>query len=166
MKTGRSGILRHWPWILAALVAVGVLREIGAVNLNLYWSEAHKTRTANMRNPEALKKARTGWSTFELPDGNLQVNITRADAPAVNLTTERIRYEVDAASWMPIFKLGSCEYEVGYTCDALDVSGKIEGTVELKVMGLCSSHHYRTMLREKVDEEVRGYLEKQLRSSL
>jgi hypothetical protein len=162
-------------WLLLILAAtilllalVLVLRESGALEWNLYRSQASTDRVA-MFGVATPGEGNEGVS-YDLRiyyDGELvETHSYRyGDKPVLAVDLE-LAPTLSGNDWTPLYKSFSVEFSTSFASSAqggqYSVEGEINGTTEMTITGLCTRRKARELAREEVVKSVREGLVEQL----
>lgn len=142
-------------WLgLAALVGLVLLvaRELGFVDFSLSTRTTRGERHSNFGTSNESKERSLA---IEYVDGERRAtrHVLRSDAEPLAVRVEVTHFDLDGWTWTPLWKRVSCTFAARITSDDGGITGQVNGTIDLRVLGL----HSARALREELHAIVEGY---------
>lgn len=156
--------------IAGTALAVGMLRELGYVNLSRYNFEAQsntsrETATVHYLDPLAIPSpgvvvTSTSDSSFARA---VKTELERQvkNKPGVHLAISLNQIDVEGSYWLPLVKRAHCVFQLQVrVADGTNVrDSTISSEMELTVKGVCSILRFKQLLVEQVVQETIKYIE-------
>ena len=141
------------------LVALLVLREAGAFDLNLSSSNSESSYTARCMT-DGKDPVWTSWTTrFQFEEGESGASPAVVQAAEGARTADIVVYvdplDIQGCAWLPLYKWGSCTYSARAIRNGEEWA-TMEGDIAINVLGSAPSR----IVREKLREEIHDHLSK------
>jgi hypothetical protein len=150
--------------VVAFFVLLLVAREVGAVRLNLYSSQSSSSRTGSHTVGYNGEKQTLSYDIRLTRDGREWMAHRRIilGSPRVSIEGELGGIEYSGLDWTPLWKSFSmsyvCEFETVDSDGPARIAGKVEGSVEYRIVGLCSRREARRLALETAKQKVGDYI--------
>ena len=166
--------MKRKRWLLLVVVAflllVIFLRELGVLDWNLYKSEVATDRVATsvLNTPVGAGPAVSYDLSISYESEQISTTSHRVGGtPTLEIDVDLVP-TVSGNYWVPFYKSFSVEYSTSFESSAEDTQyslhGDITGSVDLTIIGLCTRRKALELAREEIVGGTQDYFEDQLGS--
>jgi hypothetical protein len=156
--------------ILAFAICITWLREAGYVNLNLYQRQSLIGQASSSNSsssddeasaPQAMDPAKVTLASGvnQGVSGFIQEDLRSLSVPG-GMDVAISQMDVDGAYWTPLYKHGTCSYEVRISRTAPKGSSvkqsSLRGTIDQTVVGICSIREYKKLLADAINQQIQN----------
>ena len=154
--------------VVAALLLIVFLRELGIINLNFYQSEVATDRvaTAALTMPRG-DDAPVSYDLDITYDGESISSIGShiVGRPALDIRADLV-HSVSGNYWAPLYKSFTVEFSTSFESSTPDgkyaFDGDITGSTRLTIIGLCTRRKALELARLEIVETSEGFFREQL----
>jgi len=136
--------------MFVCFVSLLVAREAGGVDLSLCYSRLRTNHTFEFTNTQRLAERDV---KVEIRVGEQRASHSVSHPSSMELlevSGELTSFDPSRLGWVPLFKTGTCTYEVRFTSSDPEIGGSLTGTLELQAFGFLSARAYRERVHETV----------------
>lgn len=143
-----------------------VLRLVGIIDLNLYSSSINSCQSATIA---SSKKLGTYRIEFEYNNKNIYTHMIMNNTEEIVPVIVKIEgYKFTGNYFMPFYKKFTATYKCTFKTPNMStnnvfteenqISGKVEGTVEAEIKGICSIKKAKDLVIEKAFNSMKDYV--------